>query len=132
MRNLVHINSKKRLPAQEVTKHPFFWNAEKALAFLNAVSDFIDSEPTGSSRQIELESGLDRCAATTIQGDWETRLDDKLLLNLGKYRKYRKNSARDLLRVIRNKSNHFREMPNDLQHAMGPFPEGFYRYFSSR
>lgn len=120
------------MPAAEVPKHPFFWNAEKRLAFLNAVSDYIDSEPTGSSRQVELDAGLDKCAAGTILGDWERRLDEKLLLNLGKYRKYKKNSARDLLRVIRNKSNHFRELPYDLQNTMGPYPEGFYAYFASR
>ena len=36
-------------------------------------------------------------------------------------------SLRDLLRVIRNKRNHFREMPQSLQQLLVPMPSGFYR-----
>ena len=50
-----------------------------------------------------------------------------MIANLGKYRKYHGSSLRDLLRVIRNKHNHFREMPPDLQQRLGPLPEGFLR-----
>lgn len=30
--------------------------------------------------------------------------------------------------MVRNKKNHFREMPEGLQRAMGPVPEGYYRW----
>lgn len=59
--------------------------------------------------------------------DWATALGPEVVANLGKYRKYNRGSLRDLLRVIRNKHNHFREMPLDLQHKLGPLPEGFLR-----
>ena len=55
------------------------------------------------------------------------RLDPDFLENLGRYRKYRPDSLRDLLRVIRNKHNHFRELPEPLQAKLGPMPEGFLR-----
>ena len=60
--------------------------------------------------------------------DWATALDPDVVANLGKYRKYNTSSLRDLLRVIRNKHNHFREMPLALQQKLGPLPEGFLRY----
>jgi hypothetical protein len=39
----------------------------------------------------------------------------ELIANLGRYRRYDYGAVRDLLRVIRNKRNHFREMPPGLQ-----------------
>lgn len=62
------------------------------------------------------------------RADWSTALGPEVVANLGKYRKYNSSSLRDLLRVIRNKHNHFREMPPSLQDQLGPLPEGFLRY----
>lgn len=59
---------------------------------------------------------------------WMSRLDPDFLDNLGRYRKYRHNCLRDLLRVIRNKHNHFRELPDNLQQKLGPIPEGFLKW----
>ena len=42
-------------------------------------------------------------------------MDHALLGNLGKYRRYNYHSVRDLLRVIRNKCNHYRELPPELK-----------------
>ncbi len=47
------------------------------------------------------------------------------MTNLNRYRRYDFSSVRDLLRVIRNKRNHFREMPEALQALMGPVPQGY-------
>lgn len=41
--------------------------------------------------------------------------------------RYDYSCLRDLLRVVRNKRNHFREMPENLQQLMGPVPDGYYR-----
>lgn len=46
--------------------------------------------------------------------------------------RYNPLSLRDLLRVIRNKKNHFRELPPDVQQLLGEPPDMFYRYFSQR
>ncbi len=55
------------------------------------------------------------------------RFDTELIENLGRYRKYNQSSLRDLLRVIRNKHNHFRELPDSLQAKLGPLPHGYHR-----
>lgn len=77
------------------------------------------------------QSLLDRLEALSEEAvgghDWVTALGPEVVANLGKYRKYNGSSLRDLLRVIRNKHNHFREMPLDLQQKLGPLPEGFLR-----
>ncbi|KAL0289390.1 UNVERIFIED_CONTAM: Serine/threonine-protein kinase/endoribonuclease IRE1a [Sesamum angustifolium] len=33
---------------------------------------------------------------------------------------------------MRNKLNHYRELPAEIQETIGPVPEGFDRYFRSR
>lgn len=67
-------------------------------------------------------------AALGPPSNWGVALDTELVANLGRYRRYDYSSLRDLLRVVRNKRNHFREMPESLQLLMGPLPEGYYRW----
>ena len=60
---------------------------------------------------------------------WMALLDDELIENLGRYRKYRHDSLRDLLRVMRNKGRHYRDLPDSLKMMLGGYPTGYYEYF---
>lgn len=42
-----------------------------------------------------------------------------------RYRRYDYTALRDLLRLVRNKRSHFRELPQALQRRMGPLPETY-------
>lgn len=53
-------------------------------------------------------------------------------LDLRKFRTYKGGSVRDLLRAMRNKKHHYRELPVDVQETLGTLPDGFVRYFTSR
>ncbi len=64
--------------------------------------------------------------------DWGARIHPSLIDNIGKYRKYNYATVRDLLRVIRNKAHHFRDLPVEVQTILGPPPEAFLSYFSQR
>lgn len=46
---------------------------------------------------------LETNAVDVVGKDWYSRLDKTVTSNLGKYRKYKGNSVRDLLRAMRNK-----------------------------
>ncbi|KAL0440473.1 UNVERIFIED_CONTAM: Serine/threonine-protein kinase/endoribonuclease IRE1a [Sesamum latifolium] len=59
-------------------------------------------------------------------------MDVAFINDIGRYRRYKFDSVRDLLRVIRNKLNHYRELSKEIQAILGPVPEGFYSYFSTR
>ncbi|KAJ1811562.1 bifunctional endoribonuclease/protein kinase ire1, partial [Coemansia sp. RSA 2598] len=63
---------------------------------------------------------------------WDRRLDPHLRRDLGKFRKYDGTRLRDLLRVIRNKKNHYQDMPEPLREALGDIPDGYLHYFESR
>ena len=55
-----------------------------------------------------------------------------MLDNLGKYLSYDGRALRDLLRVIRNKSNHYRDLPKNIQDEVGSYPDGMYDYFARK
>ncbi|KAJ7560303.1 hypothetical protein O6H91_04G123100 [Diphasiastrum complanatum] len=127
---LLERDPEKRPSAAEIYPHPFFWSSEERLSFLRDASDRIELEDreTGSALLEAIESVADKA----LGGSWEEKLDGPFLENLGKYRRYNYQSVRDLLRVVRNKSNHFRELPLNLQELFGTVPEGFEKYFRRR
>ena len=122
-----------RPTAAEVLLHPFWWSDAKKLTFLSDVSDRVEMEDreVGGKRLLSL---LERDAMKNALGggEWVPKLDPSLLENLGRYRKYNAAAVRDLLRVIRNKMSHFRELPAKVQATVGSPPDAFYRYFASR
>lgn len=67
-----------------------------------------------------------------LGGKWDDKLESSFLTNITRYRRYKYDSVRDLLRVIRNKLNHYRELPTDIQEVLGSVPEGFDSYSTAR
>lgn len=110
--------------------------------FLIAASDYIEFEKPGAPVVLAIDARINDALRRggigpnykppSVEPDWLPYLDPLLVINLGKYRAYKTNSLRDLLRVLRNKYNHFRDLPPELQLVMGPIPDGFYKYFHSR
>ncbi|ESQ31980.1 hypothetical protein EUTSA_v10003683mg [Eutrema salsugineum] len=127
---LLHPDPNLRPRAQEVLHHPLFWNSDMRLSFLRDASDRVELENREEGSQ--LLAALESTATVTLNGRWDEKLDSIFLDNIGRYRRYKFDSIRDLLRVIRNKLNHYRELPRELQELLGSVPEGFDRYFSSR
>jgi serine/threonine-protein kinase/endoribonuclease IRE1 len=54
-----------------------------------------------------------------------------LVATLSRYRKYDGESLQDLMRVIRNKKNHYSELPPDVRGRIGSLPDGYLAYFDS-
>eukprot|EP01103_Thecamoeba_quadrilineata_P011272 TRINITY_DN2657_c0_g1_i2.p1 TRINITY_DN2657_c0_g1~~TRINITY_DN2657_c0_g1_i2.p1 ORF type:complete len:305 (+),score=46.82 TRINITY_DN2657_c0_g1_i2:361-1275(+) len=115
-----------RPTAEEVLNHPFFWDDHKKLSFLKDASDRLEIEKPTAVIVTDLEADS---AFILGNNEWTSRLDSFLLDNLGKYRKYDGTSVRALVRVIRNKSHHYYDLPPDVQNALGSLPCGFLNYF---
>lgn len=96
-----------------VRVHPLFWSFDIRLKFLCDASDRVELED--KENQSPILEDLEEVSQLALGGSWADKLDAVFLQNLGKYRKYNYNSVRDLLRVIRNKSSHFRELPQEVQ-----------------
>ncbi|CAM9917432.1 unnamed protein product, partial [Phaeothamnion confervicola] len=105
----------------EVCRHPFFWDDERRLAFLMDLSDRLEQEQSPQSPLLcRIEAGAD----AVVGRSWDLRLGAELLEHVGRYRKYDYASARDLLRVVRNKRHHFHELPPHVQEVLSPLPVG--------
>lgn len=111
-----------------VLKHPFFWSPEKQLIFFQDVSDRIEKEPADSPIVVRLESA----GRAVVRTNWRMHISVPLQTDLRRFRTYKGNSVRDLLRAMRNKKHHYHELPPEVQETLGELPEGFVSYFTSR
>ncbi|XP_057958647.1 serine/threonine-protein kinase/endoribonuclease IRE1a isoform X3 [Malania oleifera] len=127
---LLDPNPKVRPKAMEVLRHPLFWSSEVRLSFLRDTSDRIELEDREASSDILM--ALESIAPVALGAKWDEKMEAAFITNIGYYRRYRFDSVRDLLRVMRNKLNHYRELPKHIQEILGPVPEGFDSYFTSR
>ncbi|GLI64471.1 hypothetical protein VaNZ11_007744 [Volvox africanus] len=143
-----------------ILAHPLWWGDERRLSFLVDISDRVENEDRepdttllaameayagvalsglsgsealdGSAAASGLSAALSAALSSAAVPNWGACLPAELVANLGRYRRYDFTSLRDLLRVVRNKRNHFREMPTTLQAMLGPLPAGFLRFFVGR
>ncbi|CAH8361758.1 unnamed protein product [Eruca vesicaria subsp. sativa] len=127
---LLNPNPDLRPSATEVLLHPMFWNSEMRLSFLRDASDRVELE--NREADSEILKAMENTAAVAIGGKWDEKLEPIFITNIGSYRRYKYDSIRDLLRVIRNKLNHHRELPSEIQELVGTVPEGYDQYFSVR
>ncbi|KAA8547604.1 hypothetical protein F0562_004033 [Nyssa sinensis] len=127
---LLDANAELRPKALEVFHHPLFWNSEMRLSFLRDTSDRVELEDRETDS--DLLKALESIAPVALGAKWDEKLEPAFINNIGRYRRYKFDSVRDLLRVMRNKLNHYRELPIEIQEILGPVPEGFEGYFASR
>lgn len=119
-----------RPKALEVLHHPFFWNSAMRLSFFHDTSDRVELEDREANSDIL--RALESIAPIGIGAKWDEKMEPAFINDIGRYRRYKYDSVRDLLRVIRNKLNHYRELPAEIQGLLGTVPDGFDEYFRSR
>uniref|UniRef100_A0A1A8BZM7 Serine/threonine-protein kinase/endoribonuclease IRE1 n=1 Tax=Nothobranchius kadleci TaxID=1051664 RepID=A0A1A8BZM7_NOTKA len=125
---MLSMDPQRRPSAESVLKHPFFWSLEKELQFFQDVSDRIEKEALDGPIVRQLERG----GRAVVKGDWRAHITVPLQTDLRKFRSYKGGSVRDLLRAMRNKKHHYRELPAEVQETLGSIPDDFVSYFTSR
>lgn len=142
-----------------VLKHPYFWPVEDKLDFLCDVSDCYEKEKNSIKNihdehairtPAELESLAELAALESLapdvigpSNDFLKALPKSFLTEMGKQRKYTGSKMIDLLRVIRNKKNHFHDLPSDVREMMlamgkgaeqrgGEVTKGYYGFWAKR
>lgn len=129
VRAMISIEAEERPPLRAILTHPFFWSNEKVLSFFLDVSDRIEKETEDSFPLLrKLESG----AFEIVKGDWRDHICGHVAMDLRKYRTYKGDNLRDLLRALRNKKNHYRELTSEAQESLGVVPDGFVAYWVGR
>jgi len=117
-----------RPTAAAALHHVMFWSEEQGLRFLIDCSDRVEKDEVTSIHVTAMEQH----AAAVFSGRWDRGVDAGFIGTLVERRKYNYASLRDLLRAIRNKKNHYRELPPEVQALVGPVPTGYMRYFRQR
>ncbi|KAH8881299.1 hypothetical protein GQ53DRAFT_754457 [Thozetella sp. PMI_491] len=130
IRSMLSANPKERPNAHDVMAHPFFWSPKKRLAFLCDVSDHFEKEPRDPPSEPLQE--LERWAPEVVRGDFLKHLPKDFVDSLGKQRKYTGSRLLDLLRALRNKRNHYEDMPEGLKKVVGPLPDGYLGFWARR
>ncbi|PVH96520.1 kinase-like protein [Periconia macrospinosa] len=121
-----------RPTAAQVMNHPFFWNAEKRLAFLCDCSDHWEREPRDPpSEHLEI---LEDYSTQVLdkKRNFLAKLDHAFIQSLGKQRKYTGDRMLDLLRALRNKKNHYEDMDESVKAKVGSLPDGYLRYWTTK
>ncbi|KAJ4291405.1 bifunctional endoribonuclease/protein kinase ire1 [Collariella sp. IMI 366227] len=128
--SMLSANPKLRPSATDVMAHPFFWSYKARLNFLCDVSDHFEKEPRDppSTELAHLES----FAPEVVRGDFLKHLPREFVDSLGKQRKYTGSRLLDLLRALRNKKYHYEDMPEQLKKSVGPLPEGYLTFWTTR
>ncbi|KAK0648901.1 hypothetical protein B0T16DRAFT_326484 [Cercophora newfieldiana] len=130
IQSMLRPSPKDRPTALEVMAHPFFWSPKKRLSFLCDVSDHFEKE-TRDPPSWKLKI-LEEYAPSVVKGDFQKHLPKEFIESLGKQRKYTGDRLLDLLRALRNKRNHYEDMPESLRKTVGPLPDGYLGFWTRR
>ncbi|PYI15815.1 hypothetical protein BO99DRAFT_405575 [Aspergillus violaceofuscus CBS 115571] len=132
IQSMLALDPRKRPDASAVLTHPFFWPPSDRLSFLCDVSDHFEFEPRDppSDALLCLESVASRVMGPDM--DFLRLLPRDFKENLGKQRKYTGSKVLDLLRALRNKRNHYNDMPEHLKAHIGGLPEGYLNFWTVR
>ena len=134
---MIQYNPRNRPNAKQICEHPFFWTLHQKIAFICDLSDRLETDSGQSDNSQKSEASalsshslaIERNAIQVVGLAW-----DKILykgLTEQKYRTYDPSSVRDLLRLIRNKKNHFQDLDASVRQKIGSDTDGLMQYFES-
>jgi serine/threonine-protein kinase/endoribonuclease IRE1 len=131
--SMIQHNPKARPDAATVLMHPFFWNAQTRLDFLCSVSDAFEFEPRDPpSPALQTLESLAPSLLREYGNDFLRPLPQAFKDTLGKQRKYVGSRMLDLLRALRNKKNHYEDMPDSVKKTVGSLPEGYLGFWTRK
>jgi serine/threonine-protein kinase/endoribonuclease IRE1 len=136
---MINHEPQNRPSATQVLQHPYFWSTERKLQFLCDVSDCYEREKIAQIDKASTKTSSPEIDALEAKrefvwsGDFLKRLPARIITEAGKQRKYTGTRMIDLLRLIRNKKNHFHDLPDDIKFGeMEGTQEGYFRFWSTR
>jgi len=106
----------RRPDAIQALAHPFFWPDDARLALVELVSERLQQEPDDGPVMTAVRGSA---ADVFDSRGWQARLPAAFVSGGTSHRLYDPMCLRDCLRLVRNRSAHFLEMPADVRGPMG-------------
>jgi len=137
-------NPKERPDAATILTHPFFWPPEDRLEFLCHVSDAFEHEKFEEDKRRRDDEYYEYSASLSYleehgevildeaRGDFLRALPGEFKDTMAKQRRYKGDSVLDLLRALRNKKNHYEDMPDNVKEKVGPLPAGYLGFWTRK
>lgn len=128
IRYMIAFDPLNRPTASAILENPFFWSKSKILSFFQDVSDRIEKEDAENF----VVQNLEKNGSYVVRKDWRFCIDSEVAKDLRKFRNYHGDRVRELLRALRNKKHHYRELSEKAQKNLGEIPEDFVSYWTKR
>ena len=117
----------KRPTAHDVLQHPFFWDTKQQKDFFHQVGNYVENKKDSKY----LVERLEQNSTYVFQGSWMDVLDTAVKKDVKGF-KEQKEQLCGLLRVIRNKTEHFQKLGQELKGIYGGSPNGVVHYYNNR
>ena len=129
--SMVSLDAKTRWTPVAALHHPLWWTLDRTLGFVKEVSNRLELEDRADD--LSLLRRFEKVGFSVFGGiPWDKKLPKLFIENLGQRRKYCFYSLRDFTRAIRNKVEHFDEIPMELRALIGKSPEEMLKYFVAK
>ena len=124
--SMIQNHAKKRPSVVCVQQHPLFWTIDKQVDFYHKTGNRLDSK----KYSIQLEQQLEQKSEEVFEGSWMERLPKAVRKDVDGFKK-QKTHIRGLLRVIRDKIEHFYKLRPELKDIYNNSPEGLVHFYNS-
>ncbi|XP_041977924.1 serine/threonine-protein kinase/endoribonuclease IRE1 isoform X1 [Aricia agestis] len=131
IRAMISARAHCRPPCETVLKYPLFWGKQSILNFLQEVSDHVENSGARAAAD-EAARTLEVGGVGVVRGDWRARVCAAVAGDLRARRTYRGDRVVHLLRALRNKKHHYRELDSEVRNSLGRLPDGFVTYWLRR
>ena len=125
--SMIQNNAEKRSSVVCVQQHPLFWTIDKQVDFYHKTGNLLDSK----KYSVQLEQQLEQKSEEVFEGSWMERLPKAVRNDVDGFKK-QKTSIRGLLRVIRDKIEHFYKLRPELKAIYNHSPVGVVHFYNSR
>ena len=132
---MIQHNPRNRPTAKQICEHPYFWTLQRKLSFMCDLSDRLETDSCMSENDPHSAKSaftshplaIERNAINVVGLAWDKTLYEGLTEQ--RYRTYDPSSVRDLLRLLRNKKNHFQDLDPSVRRKIGSDTDGLMQYF---
>ena len=127
IKSMIDTEASKRSDAGGILSHPLFWKDSQLVDFYHKIGNLM--EDMKLSKIKDLKDNLELNAATVFHDNWKDKLDKIVRSDV---KRFKENEVCGLLRVIRNKIEHYGRLGEELRAIYSNSPQGVVKYYNDK